>query len=204
MNLLRRNMSEVTRRRWFAVSAKIIAFLVFVASLRLPAEQSKAVAEKPATPSGAATEGRTGSPKAATEKTGDWSEADELPLLARTAIRPIKNAADFSILLGDILQYPREPRPLRAKEEPFEKDADAIAAARAWITAHFGQLPQTISLEVTRIDRSPLGRPKPTFGLYEGHIIVFRERYHGLPTDSGPVIYIAGRTQFAATVELHT
>ena len=71
----------------------------------------------------------------------NWSEADELPLLLRTTIRPVKDAAEFSTEHGDF-NYPRKPRlSCGATEKPFEKDDEAVVAARAWITEHFGQSP---------------------------------------------------------------
>jgi hypothetical protein len=168
--------------------------------LRLVAGQPLAGDEKPATSPGTVSAGPGGAPR---KPADNWSEADELPLLARTTIRPIRNADEFSIEPGEI-RYPREPRPLRATERPFEKDDDAVTAARAWITAHLGRLPKGTSLDVVRIDHSSSGRDKPAFGWDQGHTIVFREQYHGLPTDSTAVIYLAGRTQFDASLGLHT
>jgi hypothetical protein len=140
---------------------------------------------------------------AAHKQTDNWSPADELPLLVQTLICPIKDAADFSKSLGG-LKYPRERRPVRPAEKPFEKDVDAVAAAKTWITAHFGQLPQDTLLVTTSIDHSSSGRSKPAFDWDEGHTIVFRETYNGIQTDSFAVIYITGQTRFNASVKLHT
>jgi hypothetical protein len=200
MTFLDFGMSATSRRRWSGILAKMRPFLVLLVSLRLLAEQSNAAVEKPETSSSTAANGRAGVPP---EHAGSWSEADELPLLLRTTIRPIKDAAEFAIEPCEI-RYPREPRPPLPTEKPFEKDDDAVAAARAWITSHFGRLPQDISLEVTRIDHSSSGRPKPAFDWDQGHTIVFRALYRGLPTDSHAVIYITGRSRFGASLELHT
>lgn len=200
MRSLDYSMSVAIDHRWVGVLASTISFIFLLSSSRVCAEQPQRTAEKSALPSSAAADPGTGG---ASKQTGKWAATDELPLLTRTLIRPIRDAAEFSADLSS-LKFPRERKPLPPTEKLFEKDDDAVAAARAWITAHFGELPQGISLEVQSIDHSSSGRPKPVSDWDQGHTINFREQYHGIPTDGFAVIYITGRTKFAATVKLHT
>jgi hypothetical protein len=192
-------MGVTCRRRWFGILASIVQFLVLLANIPFVAGQTCKGAGKPPTPSDVVSSEIAGATRG---KPHNWSEADDLPLLAQAIIRPI-NPAEFSADIDEGFSYPRQPGPLHATEKPFEHDDDAVAAARSWITAKFGRLPQGVSLGVDRIDHSSSGRPEPAFGWDQGHTIVFREIYCGIPTDSGVVIYIAGKTKYAASVKLH-
>jgi Leucine-rich repeat (LRR) protein len=148
-------------------------------------------------------------PSGPPSESAHWSESDFLPMLTGTLIRPTSEAANFDFVAPYCFEYPRgaytgATKPRRATEEPFPTDAEAVAAARAWIKAHFGELPRYTTLDVKRIDHSSSGRPKPAFDWDQGHTILLREKYRGIPVAGSALIYITGRTQFRASVTLRT
>ena len=149
-----------------------------------------------------ATDKASGNVKLPLRESDNWAVSDKLPLLRETLILPKRNVGDFAVD-ANYVRYPREPRPLRAKDAPVEEDVDAVAAAKAWITDNFGKMPDSTSLEVTRIEHSSSGAPKPAYDWDRGHTIVFKVTYHRIPTDGFAVVYIAGRSQFAASVAIH-
>ena len=139
-----------------------------------------------------------------TKPVPNWTEKDELPLLRADRIKPVRDAESFGDVIGGLrLQYPKgggKPRP--ATEPPFSTDEQAVAAARAWLTAHFGHLQEGASLEVKTVYRSSSGRPKPANDSDIGHTIVFCEHFRGIPTDNYTTVCITGKTQISATVDI--
>jgi hypothetical protein len=129
-----------------------------------------------------------------------WTKHDALPLLAAKRLRPIAEVENFRDRSS--FRYPREPDVRPPEEEPFDDDKDAIAAATAWIVAHFGQLPPHTSLEVRELNHSSSGREMPAFDWDRGHTVSFRQHFHGIPTDQYAVVYITGKTRFSASVSL--
>jgi len=132
-------------------------------------------------------------------RSSDWTAGDPLPLLERKLMLPVVELPEFKVS-SDIVVYRRPPMP--PTESPFPTDDAAITAARSWIETSFGALPAGVSLEVKRINHSSSGREKPEFDWDHGHTIVFCEKYRGVATDGGAVIYLTGRTQFSASVFL--
>jgi len=130
------------------------------------------------------------------------TERDPLPLLTRREIAPRHEVEKFTGGNGSYRFIdPSAQQP--PKEPPFEADAQAVAAAQAWIAAHFGEMPSGVTLQVKTIDHSSSGRAAPAYDWDHGHTISFTELYRGIPTDSGAIIYITGRTSFNATIDLY-
>jgi len=129
------------------------------------------------------------------------SESDRLPILVRKPIAPKTEADAFENESGGF-RFPKAHSQPILKDEPFETDQEAVAAALTWLVNHFGDLPSGITLETKSILQSSSGRPAPEFEWDRGHTISFREIYNGIPTDSFALVYITGRSTFQATVEL--
>ena len=77
-------------------------------------------------------------------------------------------------------------------EKPFDTDREAVDSARSWILRNFDKLPNHASLEAVELLRSASGSPKPQGETDRGHTVTFLEKFHGIPTQGGAIVYIAG------------
>jgi hypothetical protein len=137
----------------------------------------------------------------------DLDVSGELPVLARSLIHSIHSNPSF-IISGNQVSF-AYGRPLDAErlaQPPYTSDADAVAAARLWINANFGEPPAGVSLRASTVHfTAPVsggaGRA-PSPGNAEDCSIVFQERYRGICTDGYVVVHLARRTVFSASVSL--
>lgn len=158
--------------------------------------------QSPSAPDGVPRRSSETTVKSAT-KPDTWSEFDELPLLERTLILPKSNKVGFAVSSLNVV-FRGVPHAELIKEEPFQTDREAVDAAKAWILGIFGELPGYTTLELVEIAQSTSGSGKPRDDMDRGHTITFREKYRGIVTRGGAVIYIAGRSQFSACVFIYT
>lgn len=90
----------------------------------------------------------------------------------------------------------------RAQEAPFTSDADAVAAAKQWLVAHFGPLPPETGLDAVSVRHSAGGRDDEASRLaHPGHTVVLQQTWRGIPTRITSVVYIAGRSDFGGHFE---
>jgi hypothetical protein len=112
-----------------------------------------------------------------------------------------KNAIKYEIKASAVIC--RSNRPKNApKEVPFKNDKEAVEVATKWLTLHFGKLGTGVELSVIGIQHSSSGHEKPVYDWDFGHTISFTANYRGIRTDHGAVVYITGKTDISATVEL--
>ncbi len=101
------------------------------------------------------------SPEAAQTTTqADWSTQDSLPLLKCVLIRPIKSPERFAVDALSV-DFPKDKSMLPVTGppgEPFARNEDAVAAARAWIVEYFGQLPDGIELRLRNVHSPGVGK----------------------------------------------
>jgi hypothetical protein len=99
-----------------------------------------------------------------------WTEADPLPVLDRQLLGPVSKDPEHWTVDSTGVDFKRHSTPQVPTEAPFATDADAIAAAKAWIESNFGKPRQL--LEAVSVDHSASGSPEPQYDWDRGHTIV--------------------------------
>jgi hypothetical protein len=121
----------------------------------------------------------------------DWSKKASLPILKCDVLRPIKSPELFAIdALSVSLPKDKSALPMKgAVEKPFEKDDEAVAAARAWIVEYFGPTPEGMELRTKSVESKKWGSEERP-----GHRVEFESFYHNMELDFHCHVGLCGRS----------
>lgn len=126
----------------------------------------------------------------------DWTTRKELPLLRAKLLEPIKDRDHFDRTHG-YLKYRRKDISAD-RTEGFGEDEEAIKVAEAFLTEHFGKLPDPVF-------PIRIAKGKDVSSDIDGPnlLVVFETRHHGIPLDGyGAVVYFRGRVITMASIML--
>src|SRR5436190_552844 len=144
--------------------------------------------------------GKSGAQSTAPTEPAEWTEKDPLPLLVATQIQPVAEREIFKI--DDLyIEYLLEEKH-KASGRLFASVVEAVASARKWTVAHFGEAPADTPLKLKGVDLVPGEAATPFNARAADHDVGFRQFYRGIPTSCRVVFDATGQTPTRVIIEL--